>query len=345
VLTIIGILLTDQMIWLVGAKDDTFEMAASYFHILLLGIPLNNLSLTISAAQRGIGSTRTSMIINMAANLVNLVLNFLLIGGRLGFPALGVKGAAIATVIGWSVGLVFALVSVLHRQSYFYIVGREGWRPDRQTFRAIYIVASGTFLEQICMRIGFLANTMVSAGLGTMMFAAHNICSHILSLSFSFGEGFGIAATSLSGQNLGAKRPDLSIMYGKVCQRYSFITSAAMMFLFVFQGGTLTRLFSSEPDIIAVCRTILLIAAVVLFGQSTQLIYMGSLRGAGDTRYTAIITLISVMLVRPVVAYVLAYPLGFGLTGIWLAFVVDQYTRLALCVRRFSSGKWMKIEL
>jgi putative MATE family efflux protein len=328
-----------------GAQDDTLELARQYFELILLGTPINAISMTICAAQRGIGSTRTSLVVHMTANLVNLVLNFLLIGGRMGFPALGVRGAAIATVIGWGVGFVLALYSILHKHAYLYVVGRDGWLPDKPTLRSLYVVASGTFLEQICMRVGFLANTIVVAGLGTMMFAAHNICMNILSLSFSFGEGFGIAATSLVGQNLGAKRPDLSIMYGKVCQRYSFITSTIMLILFATQGGTLVRLFTGEPDILAVSRAVLLIAAVVLFGQSSQMIFMGSLRGAGDTRYTAVVSLICIVLIRPILGYVLAYPLGLGLIGIWLTFIIDQYLRLTLTIRRFSSGKWMGIEL
>jgi Na+-driven multidrug efflux pump len=104
-------------------------------------------------------------------------------------------------------------------------------------------------------------------------------------------------------------------------------------------------LFSSEPEIVSVSQTVLLIAAVVVIGQSSQMIFMGSLRGAGDTRYTAVISLICIVLIRPILGYIFAYPMALGLIGIWLAFIADQFTRLTLTYRRFSSGKWTKIEL
>jgi putative MATE family efflux protein len=328
-----------------GALDDTIGMANTYFRIILVGVPLNSLSLTISAALRGTGNTRASMNINIIANVINLIFNYLLIGGNLGFPALGVTGAAIATAIGWLCGLILAVISVSHHGGFLYLFTRDGWKFDRRTVSAMYTVSSGAFLEQICMRIGFFSYNKIVAGLGTLMFAAHQILINLMSLSFSFGEGFGIAASSLVGQNLGAKRPDLSIVYGKVCQRMSLITSTAIFFLLAFCGQSMLRLFTHEEAIIQVSQSIMVIMGFIIYGQAHQMIFMGSLRGAGDTRYTAIVSLICIMILRPGVAYVVAYPMGFGLIGAWISFLVDQYLRLFLTYRRFSSGKWMSIKL
>jgi len=104
-------------------------------------------------------------------------------------------------------------------------------------------------------------------------------------------------------------------------------------------------LFTRDPDIISVARYIMVIMGLIIYGQSGQMIFMGALRGAGDTRYVALVSLISIMILRPVVAYVLAYPAGLGLLGAWFAFLLDQYVRVTLTYRRFSSGKWMKIKL
>jgi putative MATE family efflux protein len=328
-----------------GAQNDTIGMANTYFRIILIGVPLNSLSLTISAALRGTGNTRASMNINLIANVVNLVFNFLLIGGRFGFPKLGVTGAAIATAIGWLCGLVLAVVAVSHHDGFLYLFSKDGWKFDRRTVGAMYKVSSGAFLEQICMRIGFFSYNKIVAGLGTLMFAAHQILINLMSLSFSFGEGFGIAASSLVGQNLGAKRPDLSIVYGKICQRMSFITSALIFLTLTFFGQPMLRLFTHEEAIIQVSQSIMVIMGFIIYGQANQMIFMGSLRGAGDTRYTAIVSLICIMILRPGVAYVVAYPMGLGLIGAWISFLVDQYLRLFLTFRRFSSGKWMSIKL
>ena len=328
-----------------GAQDDTIGLAVTYFRILLIGLPFNSISLTISAAQRGVGNTRASMNINLLANIVNLILNYLLIGGHFGFPRLEVTGSAIAMVVGWLCGFVVAFISVGNKGHFLYLYSREGWRFDKDTLQAMYQVASGSFLEQFCMRVGFFTYARVIAGLGTMMFAAHQILINLVNLSFSFGEGLGIASTSLVGQGLGANRPDLSIIYGKVCQRLSFISSTLLFFFFAFFGRPMLHLFTQSAEIIAVGGVIMYIIGVIIYGQSGQMIFMGSLRGAGDTKYVAIISLFSIMLLRPAISYVMAYPMGWGLVGAWMGFLADQYIRLIFTYRRFSSGKWMKIKL
>jgi len=334
-----------ELLLFAGAQPDTIDAAQAYFNVIMLALPINSLSLTISAALRGIGHTRAPMIINMSANLVNVFFNYLLIGGRLGFPALGVRGAAIATAIGWTVGLGLALVPILRRNQYFFLLERIGWKFESTTLRSLYKVSSGAFVEQICVRIGFFTYNKIVAGLGTIMYATHQIGINILSLSFSVGEGLSLAAASLVGQNLGAKRPDLSVLYAKSLQRMSLVYCSALVLFFMGFGRELISLFSHEPEILDTGGKILLIAGVVCLGQASQMIYMGSLRGAGDTMYIAVVSMVSIMLIRPLLAYTLAYTLGFGLLGAWCSFLLDQLTRLVTTYHRFSSGRWASIKL
>ena len=330
---------------LVGAKADSLPYAIDYFEVIMLGIPVCSLSLTISAALRGTGNTQASMKINMTSNLVNVIFNYLLIGGHFGFPRLEVRGAAIATCIGWVSSLVLSIFFISRKSSYLYVFTRKGWRFTKQSLRAIFKVSSGSFGEQLCMRVGFLTNNIIIANLGTAMYATQNILISILNPSFSFGEGFGIAASSLVGQNLGAKRPDLSILYGKVCQRMSLISSTLIFIFISIFGRSMIGAFSQDPVIIATASSILILLVIIIFGQSSQMIFMGSLRGAGDTQYVAFISMICILILRPGLSFLFAYPLGMGLFGAWLAFVMDQAMRLFLTYRRFSSGKWVNIKL
>jgi putative efflux protein, MATE family len=345
VLSVVFMPFSRDLILFMGAESDTVFWATQYFQILLLGIPFNNLSLTICAAQRGIGNTKVSMWTNMSANAVNLVLNYGLINGKWGLPRLEVAGAAIATIIGWAVGLVIALLSVAPTTSYLHLYSKGGWSPDKKLLVSMWKVSSGSFVEQVCMRVGFISYSKIVAGLGTLMLAAHHIFINILSLSFSFGDGLSISAASLVGQNLGAERPDLSIVYGKVCQRMALIASTAVFILFAISGKDMIRLFSSDTQILDVGRVILIFMGIIVFGQSAQMVFMGCLRGAGDTMYTAIISMFSITLLRPALAFLFAYTLGWGLIGAWGALLADQYLRLVLTYRRFSSGNWVSIKL
>lgn len=164
-------------------------------------------------------------------------------------------------------------------------------------------------------------------------------------LSFGFAEGLGIASSALVGQNLGAKRPDMAIIYGKVCQRIGLTLSAAMSFVFIFGRRGLVGLFTSEEEIITTGSYLVLILAVITFAQISQLIISGALRGAGDAKYVAMVALLTIGILRPGLAWLFAFPLELGLIGIWFAFLADQAVRLLLNYTRFAKAKWVNIRL
>ncbi|MBC8547265.1 MATE family efflux transporter [Clostridiaceae bacterium NSJ-31] len=344
-LTIFGFVYADEIILFAGAQDDIIENAVIYFRIILIGNFFSSLSLTINAAQRGIGHTQISMRTNLAANGVNLVFNYLLIGGNFGFPAWGVAGAAVATTIGNIVGFVISMVSVLHRDSYLRLSVCKGWRFDLRTIKSVSKVAASAMVEQVFMRFGFFSYAKIVAGLGSVAFATHQICMNIINISFSFGDGLGIAASSLVGQSLGSKRPDVAIIYAKVGQRFAFTISVALFILFTAGNTFFVSLFSNDPQIIEMGRPLMIIIAFVTLGQITTVLLSGCLRGAGDTVYTAVVSFVSIGILRPFVSWLLCIPLGLGLVGAWIGLAVDQVCRLVLVVLRFASNKWTKIEL
>ncbi len=296
--------------------------------------------------QRGVGNTKIAMRTNIVSNLVNIVFNYLLIGGNFGFPALGVNGAAIATVLGTVVASGMALRSVMHPDSFLCLFYNK--RPvgfDRKTLGSIANIGSATLAEQLFLRFGFLMYTMVVARLGTNAFAAHQIGMNIITISFAFGDGLSVASVSLVGQSLGEKRPDLAKVYGGFCQRLGFLCSAAVAFVYVVFGRDVFRLFSADPEILDYGAMIMDFVAVIVFLQISQVIYSGCLRGGGDTRFVALVSLISVACIRPLSGWLFVYPLGMGLFGAWLGLAIDQLLRLLLTMWRFKHDKWLKIKI
>ena len=104
-------------------------------------------------------------------------------------------------------------------------------------------------------------------------------------------------------------------------------------------------MFTSEEEIITTGSYLILILAVITFAQISQFVISGALRGAGDSKYVAFVALVTIGILRPGLAWVFAFPLGMGLIGIWLAFLVDQMARLLLNYARFSTAKWTRIRL
>ena len=340
--TVIAFAISEPLLLFAGAQPDTIDMAIPYFRITMLGMNFTVISLIINAAQRGSGNTRISMTTNLSANLVNVVFNFLLINGFLGFPKLGVLGAAIATMLGNISAAVISILSLCKKGRFLQLSVKDMFRWDPGQLKTICSIGSGSLVEQLFMRFGFFSYAKLVAELGTMEFATHQIVMSIITLSFTVGDGLGVASSALVGQNLGRKRPDISVIYGKIGQRFGAAISVLLVLLFTFAGGLLVRCFSDDPEVIRVGRILLYIVAVTAPFQVSQVIYRGCLNGAGDTKYTAIVSFISIALVRPVLTYILCYPVGLGVYGAWISLFFDQVTRFGFTMHRFGGTEWYK---
>jgi putative MATE family efflux protein len=301
----------------------------------------------INAAQRGAGNTKITMRTNLVSNIVNVCFNYLLIGGNLGFPALGIAGAALATVLGtvvacfmsiWSVRRVDCFVSIAY-------IFKQKIRPTVTAFKNLVNVGYSVFAEQLLMRVGFMATSLMMASQGTNAMAAHQVGMNILGLSFSFGDGLQATAVALIGFSLGAKKPDLAKEYGAICRMIGTCISIGLAVLYLAGGRWLYSIFFEEQDIIDIGVKIMFVAALVVMLQISQVIYMGCLRGAGDTLYTAMASTVSVSIVRTAVSYMGGFLLGGGVVGIWMGIVADQASRLIFGATRFKKGKWTEIKI
>ncbi|WP_244273522.1 MULTISPECIES: MATE family efflux transporter [Eubacteriales] len=345
VISVVTVIWADPIIRLCGSAPDTHDAAVGYLRIIQGGMIFNVLSMVINAAQRGCGNTKIAMRTNLVSNGVNIVLNYLLIGGNLGFPKLGVQGAAIATVAGTICACVMSFISVMHPGQFLSIQDFFSLKFDRRNLSAIVNIGSSTLAEQVFLRIGFLVYAVLVAKLGTTAFAAHQIGMNIMNISFSFGDGLSVAAIALVGRSLGENRRDMAKIYGGVCQRMGVLFSAAISVVCIALGTPIFMLFSREEEILRYGEMIMVIMAVITFMQVAQVVFSGCLRGAGDTKFTAVVSLISVTFIRPGLGYLFCYPLNMGLFGAWLGLAVDQLARFLLTYMRFHSGKWMHFKI
>lgn len=330
-----------------GAEEDTFDMAVTYLRIIVGGMFFNVITMTINAAQRGAGQTRISMTTNVVANVVNVILNYLLIGGHFGFPALGIEGAALATVLGTVVASLMSIRSILLKDSFVSIpyMIEHRVRPALRSMTSLAKAGSTMFLEQILIRIGFMLTALMTAALGTDAFAAHQVSSNIMSLSFAFGDGMQAAAVALIGRSLGEKNPELAKRYGAICQRIGNVISICLAIVYLTCGHWLYGLFFEEEHIVAMGVQVLRCLLVIVMLQICAVIYTGCLRAGGDNIYASTVTTSSILLVRTSVSYLCCYVFHLGLMGIWMGVLADQFVRFVCLNFRFRSGIWTKGKL
>lgn len=358
VLSVLFIIFARPLCLLMKAEADTIDLAVTYLTILSSGFIFNALAMAFNACQKGVGNTRISMASNVIANLVNVTLNYCLITGKLGFPALGIKGAAIATLIGQMVAFIISFVGVLLQKDYIKFRFNRLFKWNKDTFKAIFKILPTVLIEQILMRIGFMLFSIIVNNLGSEDTYIQGVANDINSLLFTLADGFAIGTAAIVGHKLGEKRIDLAIVYAKVAMILSVTCGIIVCIIMISLRGVLVGLYKPDsPYKFNTTCNVLLIAAAACVFQNIQWVNTGILRSAGDTKFTSTTALISVTIIRPIISYILIYIVfthvnvdnqvlpGLGVYGAWWAQFIDQGIRMTANLLRFKSRKWTKIKV
>jgi len=345
-LLLLGIaqLAANPLIKLSGAKaGETLEPALSYFRVVVFALPMNALTIAINSSQRGVGMPRITLYCNIGANIVNVIFNYLLINGIWIFPKMGVAGAALATVISAFVALSIAVYTLFTKGDFLKPKLKYFFQFKFEHISPVIKLGTNSLLEQYATRFCLFIFNALLAGIGTDAYATHQICIQYLSLMFNIGFGIGAALTSLVGVNIGKKRPDVSMMYGKLGVRLTFLITILTGVLGVLFRSEIVMLFNKEDVIVNLGSQLMLYAAVIQVVESIVGTFTGALRGAGDTKFTATTVLICGVS-RPFICMLFLW-LGFGLWGAWTSIFIDFSMRFILYFTRFNSFKWAHIQL
>ena len=254
------------------------------------------------------------MTVNITSNILNLVGCYTLIYGHFGAPALGVFGAGLSTTLSRAVGTVYFLYLMFSGKRGIRLSLRDKYRINWDIMRRIFAVGLPTGIEQIILRGGQVTFARVVAGLGTAGFAAHQIGMNILSLSFMPGQAFAIGATTLVGQNLGARDPRGAEECAAEARRIGLMVAGSMAVVFFFFGRYLAWMHTDDATVMGSTALVLKIYAVIQPAQSTAFILAGALRGAGDTRWPLYATAGGVWFLRVALAalFINVFRLGSG---------------------------------
>lgn len=344
IMSIVGVLFSHQIVVFMGAGADTLKDATVYFQIVASGLVFQAVTMGVTAALRGAGETKLPMLYNIGSNLLNVFGNYVLIYGKFGFPKLGVAGAAASTTISRIIGCAIGLYIIYSKKSVISVDRKGSYRPNKDIIKQVFSIGLPSTLEQFVIQGGLIMFARTVSSLGTSVFAAHQIGINISGLAFSPSMAFGVAATTLVGQSLGANDEDKAKKYADIIHHMSLVVAGAVGLLFLVFSHPLARLYTDDLAVAAMAGTVLKILALAQPGQSTQLSLAGALRGAGDTMYPLYASIFGIWIFRVFVAYVFVSIFHLGLIGAWLALLLDQYTRAAVVYIRYRSGKWKYIK-
>ena len=340
IISVVGFVFAKELLMLVGATDDIMPLAIVYLKTVFLGLPFQALGLGISAVQRGVGNTKIVMYTNIAGNIVNVVFNYLLIGGKFGFPALGVQGAAIGTVIGQFAVFLIALIAVSKESAYARLEFKTKFKFDKGILSNIARMALGASVDLIAVRIGNVLFIRSIIQLGTPEFTFYQISGKITPLLYAVFDGLCVALLSFVGRSLGEKREDVAEKYISAARLIAVCLAGGMCaFLLVF-GRNVFAMFTDEVAIMQFVPLGIAFLVVQNFVYAILSVSAYSLRGAGDVAFAAIPVTFGILVLRPILGNLLIVEYGLGLVGAFITIITDLTVRIVIFAFRLKSGKW-----
>ena len=323
-----------------GVAPEVMVLGSSYVTILTLMMPFIFMKLVFITALNATGDTKTPLYVKLVSIVLNVGLNYLLIFGNLGFPKLGVEGAAIATVV----------VNMLELTVYFvlYWRGKMPFQPmvrfSKSFFRRFIKVGLPASFERTLTMGSFTFFTATIASYGTASLAGYQIGLRVEGLAFMPGIGFTIAAMALMGQGLGAKKPEQSREDVLLVMKYAIGIMFFLSFFMIFTPAWLLSFFTNDAETIKEGSLYLKIVGLSQIPLAISFVLSGALRGAGDSKRTLKISLTSLWLVRIIPAIVLTWYFE-NIIWVYIAMISDTFVKAFFMWRAFDKGEWKRIKV
>ncbi|AEH23825.1 MATE family efflux transporter [Pyrococcus yayanosii] len=351
-----GWFLGDDVLRIMGAKGEVLELGYAYLKVLFAFYPIRFMGFAFFSALRGAGDTKTPMKLNILMNLVNAVLDYLLVFGKLGFPRLGPVGAAWASGVGITSAFIVGMFLFLRKKLILKPVLDLRLRLD--IIGKVLHIGIPTMVERgLFSFYNFLYMSIVTR-FGNIALAAHQIGLRVESIAYMPAFGFSIATSSLVGQSLGAKKPEQAEAVVREALKMVTLFMSVMAIVLIAFPHYLVRPFlnPSDPhysDVLRLASIYLIIVGISEIPLGWTFVFSGALRGAGDTKSPMYVTAVSKLLFRIVPSYLLGFGFAFmgftfeglGVIAAWLAMTLETFTTALLFWWVFRKGRWKTIKI
>jgi putative MATE family efflux protein len=334
--TIGGYMGSEYIYAMMGADADVVEQGSLYFKIISLGMVVIFIDTLLYNALSAAGDTKNSLYIKLFSSVINAFLNYVFIFGHYGFDAMGIEGAAYATVISYCFN-VFAYYMLLKKP-----YSKLNLIPIirvKDLIRAWH-VGWGAALDRGVSSISFLFFVAIIAAYGTVELAGYQVGLRIEGIAFMPGFGFAIAATALVGQSLGAKDKAKAYNMGIISGRIAYIFMGSVGLFLILFPEFLVGIFTKDSATIAVASYYLILVGLAQIPLAIMFVYSGALRGAGATKITLKVNVISLWIFRVIPSYI-AYKMGYGIVVIFIIMNVETLLKGIIYMYIYKKRVWL----
>lgn len=347
ILSITGYYYAEEILRLMGAEEEAVKMGINYTRIMLGGSAVVVLLFLINGIFRGAGNASVAMRSLWLANGCNIILCPILINGYGPFPELGVTGAAVATVTGRGIGVIYQLFKLFFGKNEMLQVRKVKWTPEWEIIKSLSSIATPATLQFIVQSASWIFLAAIVARYGSDASAGYQTAIRLITFFILPAWGISNAAATLVGQNLGAKQPERAEISVKTIARYNGVLMAGVMIFFLAFAGDLIGFFIPETSVkqfdYAVQALMIISTGYILYGIS--MVLMQAFNGAGDTRTPTIISLFGFWLLQIPMAWFMALHLDMGPLGVFIAIPVAEGIITLIYIWFFRKGKWKLIEV
>ncbi len=323
-----------------GLGPELMTEGVGYMRIVGAFAFFQAIALTLSAALRSANKAIYPMMVAVLVNILNIIGNYSLIFGKFGFPELGVEGAAISTAFSRGVSMVILFV-ILFRK-YIPRFPKAYFRPfpwvEVKNLLKVGLPSAG---EQLSYSSSQVVITFFINMLGVEALATRTYCVNITMFGFLTCIAMAQGGAICIGQLIGEGRPRAAFVLGKYVMKRSVGITFTLSCLLAALGPFILGALTSNPEIVRLGIWILVLDTLLEIGRPINIFATNALRAAGDVNYPFYVGLVVMWSVAVGLGYLFGIPLGWGLCGMWVAFLLDENIRGAIFVRRWYGKKWM----
>lgn len=345
VLSFFGFIFSEQIMRLMGAAPEVLPDAVRFLQVSFLGFIFVFGFFVFESLMRGLGEPNIPMKIVFMTVLLNFILDPLFIFGYGPVPAMGVSGAAMATLCTQAIATIAGFTILMRGKSGLHLK-TEDFRPDFAFMKKAFNIGLPSSIEQSTRALGMTVITMLVAGFGTIAVGAYGIGMRLLMIVFIPAMGFSIATSALVGQNIGAGKIDRAERTNYIGSILGFVVLTFFGIVLYIVAESLARFFVPEGGAAIPESAVFVRIMSLTFGFiGLQMITLGTLRGAGDTKSSMNLTLISQWVIQLPLAIILSWYTSLGVHGIWWSFTISNLLSTGLVLLWFKRSNWRNIKL
>ncbi len=305
-----------------GQAQEVSSLAIPYYRLLSWSLLPMLIFLVFKQIGEGLGNTMYAMISTLVSIFFNVFLNYILIFGHLGFPALGLQGAGYATLISRAI-MVFMLVPLLLRSPKYKEIYRQISRVKLSAQRMKQIFSTGLPIAlQMLIEVSLFAFGSIMIGwIGEIELAAHQVANGLIGFTFMMASSLGMASTIRISIQYGNKNFHEMKMAATASRHLVLLFMGICSALYISLSNELPKLFSDDPLVWEQASSLLIIAGIFQLVDGLQVVFLGILRGISDVKRPFWIAAFSYLIIGLPVSYIFAFVFDFGAEGIWFGFV------------------------